>query len=169
MGFTPINISTPNDGNGDPLRDAFNKVNVMLEELYNTKVSKVFGKGLSTNDFTNTLKTKLDGIQAGAEVNVQSDWAQTDDTQDDFIKNKTAVFAPFNGVSFVIRVQAVAGVLQSDELIDATIIAIAADGQYFADWETNLPDIVFNPITGDVTGITAFPDSLIIFNYTKSL
>jgi len=38
------------------------------------KVDKVAGKGLSTNDFTNTLKTKLDGIQDGAEVNVNADW-----------------------------------------------------------------------------------------------
>ena len=41
------------------------------------KVDKVAGKGLSTNDFTNTLKTKLDGIQDGAEVNVNADWNAT--------------------------------------------------------------------------------------------
>jgi len=41
------------------------------------KVDKVTGKGLSTNDFTNTLKTKLDGIQDGAEVNVNADWNAT--------------------------------------------------------------------------------------------
>ena len=34
------------------------------------KVDKEEGKGLSTNDFTNELKTKLEGIDAGAEVNV---------------------------------------------------------------------------------------------------
>lgn len=34
------------------------------------KVDKVEGKGLSTNDFNNTYKTKLDGIEDGAEVNV---------------------------------------------------------------------------------------------------
>lgn len=33
------------------------------------KVDKESGKGLSTNDFTTTLKNKLDGIAAGAEVN----------------------------------------------------------------------------------------------------
>ena len=33
------------------------------------KVDKVEGKGLSTNDFTDALKTKLDGIAEGAEVN----------------------------------------------------------------------------------------------------
>ena len=34
-----------------------------------TKVDKVSGKGLSANDFTDTLKNKLDGIASGAEVN----------------------------------------------------------------------------------------------------
>ena len=53
-----------------------------------TKVDKVDGKGLSTNDFTNTLKTKLDGIEAGAEVNVQADYAQTNTAAEDYIKNK---------------------------------------------------------------------------------
>lgn len=48
-------------------------------------------KKLSTNDFTNALKNKLDGIAAGAEVNVQSDWNQTDTTADDFIKNKPTI------------------------------------------------------------------------------
>lgn len=32
--------------------------------------------------------SKLDGIAAGAEVNVQSDWNQTDTSADDYIKNK---------------------------------------------------------------------------------
>jgi len=40
------------------------------------------------NAFTSAEKTKLANIEEGAEVNVQSDWNQTDDTQDDFIKNK---------------------------------------------------------------------------------
>ena len=34
------------------------------------KVDKVTGKGLSTNDFTTTLKDKLDGIDSGAQTNV---------------------------------------------------------------------------------------------------
>lgn len=34
-----------------------------------TKVDKIDGMGLSTNDFTNALKSKLDGIETGAEVN----------------------------------------------------------------------------------------------------
>ncbi|MBP5422638.1 MAG: hypothetical protein J6Y78_09375 [Paludibacteraceae bacterium] len=59
--------------------------------IYNAlscKVDKVSGKGLSTCDFTSALRTKLNNIECGAEVNVQSDWNQSDDTKDDYIKNK---------------------------------------------------------------------------------
>lgn len=49
------------------------------------------GKGLSSNDFTTTEKNKLSGIAAGAEVNVQSDWNQSDSSADDFIKNKPSI------------------------------------------------------------------------------
>ena len=40
------------------------------------------------NNFTTTEKTKLAGIEAGAEANVQADWNQTATTADDYIKNK---------------------------------------------------------------------------------
>ena len=52
-------------------------------------VAKETGKGLSTNDFTLAEKTKLADIEAGAEKNVQGDWAQNDTTADDHIKNRT--------------------------------------------------------------------------------
>lgn len=55
------------------------------------KVDKVDGKGLSTNDYTTTEKNKLAGIAAGAEVNVQSDWNQTNSAADDYIKNKPTI------------------------------------------------------------------------------
>ena len=67
--------------------DSFGDVEIALAD----KVDKVEGKGLSANDFTDTLKTKLDGIAAGAEVNVQADWNQTTDTADDYIKNKPTI------------------------------------------------------------------------------
>jgi major membrane immunogen (membrane-anchored lipoprotein) len=66
------------------------------------KVDKVTGKGLSTNDFTNTLKTKLDGIQDGAEVNVNADWNAT--SGDAQILNKPTIpstdnFVPYTGAT----------------------------------------------------------------------
>ena len=52
------------------------------------KVDAVTGKGLSTNDFTDLLLTKLNGIADGAEVNVQADFNQTNAAADSFILNK---------------------------------------------------------------------------------
>lgn len=43
---------------------------VVAHQDISGKVDKVEGKGLSTNDFTNDDKGKLDNIEAGAEVNV---------------------------------------------------------------------------------------------------
>ena len=48
-----------------------------LKELLTGKVDKVEGKGLSTNDYTAAEKTKLSGIAAGAQKNVQADWNAT--------------------------------------------------------------------------------------------
>lgn len=58
-----------------------------------TKVDKVNGKGLSTNDYTTAEKEKLAGIAAGAEVNVQSDWNAT--TGDAAILNKPTTLAGY--------------------------------------------------------------------------
>lgn len=92
------NISTPNSGLGDQLRTGFSNQNTMNTELYNDKVDKVTGKGLSTNDYTNTEKTKLAGIAAGAEVNVQADWLQSNINADDFIKNKPTIQPSFTAI-----------------------------------------------------------------------
>lgn len=92
-------VDLPNTGDGDPLRTAFIHQNEMNTELYETKVDKITGQGLSENNFTDDLKDKLDGIEDGAEVNVQSDWNQSDNTADDYIKNKPETFIsyPYKG------------------------------------------------------------------------
>lgn len=43
------------------------------------------------NNFSTTLKNKLDGISSGAEVNVQANWDEIDNTKDEFIKNKPTI------------------------------------------------------------------------------
>ncbi len=45
--------------------------------LFANKVDKVTGKGLSSNDYTTSEKEKLAAIEAGAQKNVQADWAAT--------------------------------------------------------------------------------------------
>jgi hypothetical protein len=89
-----LNVSTPNSGLGDALRDASIKSNDNFTELYNGKVDKVTGKDLSDNNLTNALVTKINDLEALAQVNVQSDWNENDIDADAFIKNKpTQVFA----------------------------------------------------------------------------
>lgn len=44
------------------------------QKCKNFFVAKESGKGLSANDFTNELKTKLEGIEAQAQKNVKPDW-----------------------------------------------------------------------------------------------
>ena len=45
----------------------------------------------SSGNFSLADQQKLDGIEAGAEVNVQADWAQSNNTEDDYIKNKPTI------------------------------------------------------------------------------
>ena len=54
-----------------------NTISTDINNALKSKVDKVDGKGLSTNDYTTNEKNKLSGIQAGAQVNVQSDWNAT--------------------------------------------------------------------------------------------
>jgi len=134
------NISFPNDGNGDELRTAFGNQNTMNADLYTNKVDKEVGKGLSTNDYTNAEKIKLAGIEEGAEVNVQADWSQNDDTADDFIKNKPEQLASSVGHFHVAH----SGIFSFPQNIDAnTPTILVNDGE--GDFSTN--DFAPNGIT----------------------
>ena len=62
----------------------------------NTKVDKVPGKGLSTNDFTNAEKSKLAGVETGAQKNVQSDWKQANVNADSYIRGKPTALSDFD-------------------------------------------------------------------------
>jgi hypothetical protein len=112
-----FNVSFPNDGLGDALRAAFVKQQAMNTELYGDKVDKVTGKDLSTNDFTNALKAKLDGIQNFAEVNVQPNWLQTDVTADDYIKNKPT----FNNINDGLVQAGTATIDEVDDTIEFSV------------------------------------------------
>lgn len=54
-------------------------------------VAKEAGKTLTSNDFTDELKTKLEGVSTGANKNVQADWNEADTDSDAFIKNKPVI------------------------------------------------------------------------------
>ena len=89
------------------------------------KVDKVNGKSLSTNDFTDDLKSKLDGIATGAEVNVQSDWNETTTTSDAYIKNKpslatVATSGSYNDLSNKPTIPSVDGFIKNISLATST-------------------------------------------------
>lgn len=103
-----------------------------VNELNSGKVDKNGTDSLMTA----AEHTKLSGIESGAEVNVQSDWNQTDDTADDFIKNKPNIPAGVvvdqsysavstNAQSGVAVAQAVSGKANS-----ADLATVATSGSY---------------------------------------
>ena len=62
----------------------------------------VSGVGGTNGAMLATDKEKLDGISAGAEANVQSDWNQTSSSEDDYIKNKPTNLSDFtNDVGYI--------------------------------------------------------------------
>lgn len=75
------------DENG--LAHLWQRIKLLVTNNVSSKVDKVDGKGLSTNDYTNAEKTKLAGIAEGAQKNVQPDWALT--SGDGAIKNKPTI------------------------------------------------------------------------------
>ena len=76
-------------------QNSFDKLIQLVKNALSLKVDKVDGKGLSTNDYTTAEKTKLGGIETGAEVNVQPDWDQSSNAAKDFIKNKPTDLGDF--------------------------------------------------------------------------
>lgn len=92
-------IYAPQGGGGtDDYTDLTNKPQINNVELSGNKtaaqlglVAAESGKGLSSNDYTNADKSKLGGIESGAEKNVQPDWSESDTTSDAYIKNKPTI------------------------------------------------------------------------------
>lgn len=92
-------------GNGKDTYATLKYVNVTPEDVDNivAKSSHTHSnKSIldnTTASFTTALKSKLDNIASGAEVNVQSDWSVSDSSNDAFIKNKPG--AAGTGLGFV--------------------------------------------------------------------
>lgn len=84
-------MATKNYIGPNRLSEIFSYIKAELDK----KVTAVSGKGLSSNDYTTTEKNKLAGISSGAEVNVQSDWTETNTSSDAFILHKPTKLSQF--------------------------------------------------------------------------
>lgn len=65
------------------------------------KVDKEEGKGLSSNDYTDAEKSKLSGIEAGAQKNVKSDWNAEADTASEILNKPTKLSEFSNDEGFI--------------------------------------------------------------------
>ena len=89
-----------------------------IKTLVGTKVDKVEGKGLSTNDYTSAEKTKLGGIATGAQVNVIENVVVNGTSAT--IANKTATITMETGAIDQIKVNGVAQPIE-DKAVDIAV------------------------------------------------
>ena len=61
----------------------------------------------SAGIMTSSDKAKLDGIESGANVNVQADWSESDSTDDSYIANKPDIVIPISSNAFAKATQIV--------------------------------------------------------------
>lgn len=69
--------------------------NKLKTEVLAKKVDKEAGKALSTNDYTNSDKAKLDAIETGAQKNVKPDWSAAPGAVSEILNKPTSL--PANG------------------------------------------------------------------------
>lgn len=123
-----------------------------LNSALSGKVDKVEGKQLSTEDFTTALKSKLDGIASGAEVNVQSDWNAVDG--DALILNK-----PTLGSAAALDTGTAAGnipVLTGQGKLPDSVIPPLAIGELAGSVQTKADLVTLsNAQQGDIARVTA--------------
>ena len=73
-----------------PISSIFNASNYYTKtETDDGFVAKVSGKGLSTEDYTTAEKTKLSGIETGAQANVKPDWNAASGTAAEILNKPT--------------------------------------------------------------------------------
>ena len=116
-----------------------------------------------TNKFmTSAEKTKLSGIAAGAEVNVQSDWNQTTTTADDYIKNKPqlATVATSGAYSDLSGTPSLATVATSGSYNDLSNKPTIPAAQVNSDWNSTsgVSEILNKPTLSTVATTGAYGD-----------
>ena len=122
-----------------------------IKNLLNTKVDKVDGKGLSTNDYTTNEKTKLAGIASGAQVNVLEG-----------IQKNGATITPVNKIANITINKSDVGLDNVDNTSDAnkpisTATQTALDNK--ADKSATVSNVAYNStnkkITKTINGTTS--------------
>lgn len=98
------------------------------------------------NNFTDAEKSKLAGIEAGAEANVQSNWAETNTSSDSYIQNKPdlSVYATDAELSAGLATKQDTLTAGSNITITNNVISATAAPQEQSDWaETDTADVSY--------------------------
>lgn len=98
------------------------------------------------NNFTDADKTKLDGIEAGAEANVQADWNETNTSSDAYIQNKPdlSVYATDAELSAGLATKQDTLTAGDNITITNNVISATAAPQEQSDWtETDTSDVSY--------------------------
>jgi hypothetical protein len=95
-------------GNADNTSDVNKPVSTAQQNALNLKVDKVTGYALSKNDFTDALLSKLNGIAAGAQVNVPTNLGSTANASNVTVSSSTG-----SGTVFPAATQSNAGTLSA--------------------------------------------------------
>ena len=83
-----------NGGSGSQVQSDWTQTNTQAVDFIKNKPQNLVQDASyvhTDNNFTDADKNKLDGIESGAEQNVQSDWNVSDNTSDAFIRNKPSI------------------------------------------------------------------------------
>lgn len=151
--------------------DNMNNIEDGIEELQSQKVDKVSGKALSDNNYTSEEKTKLAGIEEGAEVNVQPDWNQTDTSADDYINNKpgnaTTSTAGFMSASDKSKLNGI----EAGAQVNPGVATTSANGLMSSSDKTKLNGIEIFSLTARYSGsftLSAFEHKAVTFSCTST-
>lgn len=131
--------------------------NKVINTVLGNKVDKVSGKGLSTNDFTGELKTKLEGIEAGAEKNYIVYNGARGYTEEELIGHLVSIYSELNSSEkIVVSITNTSG--DSSENINYVYLFEKSD---YSDFETNkttykfkLYDTNYNIYTASITNLS---------------
>ena len=130
--------------------------NKVINTALGNKVDKVSGKGLSTNDFTGELKTKLEGIEEGAEKNYIVYNGARGYTEEELIGHLVSIYSELNSSEkIVVSITNTSG--GSSENINYAYLFEKSD---YSDFETNkttykfkLYDTNYNIYTASITNL----------------
>lgn len=135
--------------------------NKVVTTALDSKVDKVTGKVLSSNDYTTEEKTKLSGIATGAQKNVQADWNAT--SGDAFIKNKPTI-PSVDATLSATSVNPVQNKIIANAL-DSKVDAVAGKGLSTMDYDTTVGDLIITVLGNETVTQEQYNT---IYNYLSS-